>query len=205
MAAQYPLDAIRQCLRFYLDHNGQQHDLIEKKMQKAGWSGWKKQNLYDRGKGKQTRLGWISKYGFEKALRIHLAQLPTPALNDAQKLVQEVGVVRELLYSEIQATAVSKVEKERLQLHRDYCNLTISALTKVEAAKDTLGAWVHFWERLLDWSVDIDIKLARTLKKHSQALIDRAEEEFGESEEIGRQEQTAGAGEIAGVVSERES
>jgi hypothetical protein len=182
MAAQYPLDAIRQCLRFYLDHNGQQHDLIEKKMQKAGWSGWKKQNLYDRGKGKQTRLGWISKYGFEKALRIHVAQLPTPSLNNAQKLVSEIETVRELLYSEIQGKT-EVVEKERLQLHRDYCNLSIAALAKVEAAKDTLGAWVHFWERLLDWSVDVDIKLARTLKKHSPELISRAEEEFGESEE----------------------
>lgn len=150
-------------------------------MHKAGWVGWRKQNLYDRGRGKSLKLGWQTRYGFEKALRVYQSQLATPSLNSAQKLVQQIDEVRDRLAADIKVS--DEVSEEKARLHLGYVNASIAALTKVHEAKDTLGAWVHFWERLLDWAVDIDAKLARTLAKYSDPLIERAQEEFGETQE----------------------
>lgn len=181
MPAHYGPDAIDYCLRLYLKYNGQQHKKIEQEMRKAGWEGWSATNLHNKGRGKKLRLGWIEKYRWDHALEVHLAQkvTATATLNNAEKLVREVENIRELLYKEIYAHG-AVVERERLQLHRDYCNLSIAALTKVESARDTLGAWVNFWERLQEWAVDIDAKFGRYLIKHSDAVIARAEAEFGE-------------------------
>ena len=183
MPRQYAPEAIDHCLKLYLKYNGQQHKKIEQEMRKAGWAGWNANYLYTRGKGRHQKLGWVEKYGWEKALQLHLANKVTgaAALNSAEKLVREIEYVRELLYTEIKAQG-GNLEKEKLQLHRDYSNLSIAALTKVEAARDTLGAWVNFWERLQDWVLDIDAKAARYLQKYSEPLIARAKLEFGESE-----------------------
>jgi hypothetical protein len=151
-------------------------------MRKAGYANWQRQYLYTSGQGQHEKIGWIEKYGWDKALAIHLAQKPTAALNSAQQLVTEIDTIRTQLYQRINAQGAN-VEKELLQLHRDYCKLAIEALTKVAEAKDTLGAWVNFWERLLGWMPDIDIAAARLLVKHSAEIISRAEEEFGETEE----------------------
>ena len=57
-------------------------------------------------------------------------------------------------------------------------------MVRGEAARDTLGAWVMFWEKLLDWLPDIDFKTAKLLVKFSAEIIARAEKEFGESENM---------------------
>ncbi len=179
----YGPDAIDFCFKLYLKYNGQHFERIEKEMHKAGWTGWKAQNLRDRGDhGKGTfKEGWVSKYGWERALEKHLAQKVAPSLDSAEALVREIEEVRKSLAEEIRLKGAKETDKERLQLHRDYCNLSISALTKVEAARDTLGGWVNFFERLIEWGVDVDSKLGRLLVKFSDQLIARAEKEFGET------------------------
>lgn len=182
MAARYDAEAIEKCFRLYLKFNGQQHQRIEQEMRKV-YPGWKRDYLYTRGQGKHQKLGWVDKYGWEKALALHLAQKPTAVLNSAQRLVNEVEEIRQQLHERIKVQGAN-VEKELLQLHRDYSRLSIETLMKVEAARDTLGAWVVFWEKLLDWLPDIDMKAARYLVKLNEAIIARAEEEFGESENM---------------------
>jgi hypothetical protein len=181
MAARYTAEAIDYCFKLYLKYNGQQHDRIEKEMHKRGWSGWRKKNLYSSkdGRGGET-LGWIEKYGWEKALKEHLANKVAPSLDSAEKLVREIEEVRVSLATEIRSKGAPNVDKERLQLHRDYCGLSISALTKVEAARDTLSGWTSFFERFIDWAVDRDPKLARKLTDDSDYYIGRAAKEFGE-------------------------
>ena len=178
---RYGPDAIDYCFKLYLKYNGQHFERIEKEMHRAGWTGWKAQNLRDRQRGKTLTEGWVSRFGWEKALQQHLAQKVAPTLDSAETLVREIEEVRKSLAEEIRLKGAKETDKERLQLHRDYCNLSISALTKVEAARDTLGGWVNFFERLIEWCVDVDSKLGRLLVKHSDALIARAEKEFGES------------------------
>lgn len=181
MAARYTAEAIDYCFKLYLKYNGQQHDRIEKEMHKRGWSGWRKKNLYSSkdGRGGET-LGWIEKYGWEKALKEHLANKVAPSLDSAEKLVRDIEMVCDGLAAEIRAKGVSATDKERLQLFRDFGNLQIGAITKVQAARDTLGAWVGFFERFIDWAVDIDPKLARRLTDKSDEFIARAEKEFGD-------------------------
>ncbi len=183
MAQQYGPEAIETCLRLYLKFNGQQHERIEQEMRRAGYPGWRRQYLYTRGQGEHEKVGWIEKFGWEKALALYLARKPTATLNNAEQLVREIEEVRGYLAVEIKA-AGGKVDKERLQLHRDYCNLSIGALTKVEGARDTLAAWVNFWEQLLDWMPDIDLDTAKKLVKFSPQIIARAEEKFGETQDM---------------------
>lgn len=180
---QYGPEAIEKCLTLYLRFNGQQHERIEQEMRKAGYANWQRQYLYTRGHGQHEKIGWIEKYGWEKALELHLAQKPTAALNSAQQLVIETDTIRKMLYDRVRAQGAA-FDKETLQFHRDYSRLAIEALTKIAEAKDTLGAWVNFWERLLGWMPDIDLPAAKLLVKHSAAIIEKAEEEFGETEDI---------------------
>lgn len=179
----YQTEAIEQCRRLYLKHGGQQHSRIEQEMRKV-WIGWRKENLYNRGKGENARLGWIEKYGFERSLEIHLAQKPTAALNTAQKLVSEIEEIRIKLDREVKTKGITAVDIKLLYLHRDYSKLSIEALTKVEAARDTLGGFVSFWERFIDWMTDIDAKTARALLKNEDLIIDRAEKEFEETADM---------------------
>lgn len=185
MGKNYSTEAIETCKRLYLKFSGTQHDRIEQEMHRAGWPDWKKKNLYSRGKVEtgNYREGWIEKYGFKQALEIHLAQKPAAALNNAQKLVREIEFIREALDKEIKTKGVTAVDIKLLYLHRDYCKLCIDALTRVEAARDTLGGFVSFYERFIDWMTDIEPKLARALLKVEDLIIARAETEFGESEE----------------------
>ena len=173
MGFEYSADAIDYCKRLWLRSHGRNVSLIEKKMHAAGYTGWRQKILYGAD-------GWIAKYGFREALEDYLKQTATPALDSAQELVREIAEIRRDLGKAIKAVGAASVDKEKLQLHRDYCNLEIAGLTKVEAARDSLSGWVGFFERLLEWAPDVDVKLARSLVKHSDALIARAEAEFGE-------------------------
>lgn len=173
MGFEYSADAIDYCKRLWLRSHGRNVQLIEKKMHAAGWTRWRAKVLYGSD-------GWIAKYGFREALEDYLKQAATPTLDSAQELVREIDSIRKGLAREIETQGAAKTDKERLQLHRDYCNLSISALTKVEAARDSLSGWVGFFERLLEWAPDIDVKLARLIVKNSDAFIERAEQEFGE-------------------------
>src|SRR5436190_18809965 len=182
MAPRYDEQAIEKCFRLYLRFNGQQHQRIEQEMRKV-YPGWQRSYLYTRGTGKNLKIGWIEKFGWEKALELHLVSKPTASLNNAQKLVREVEEVREKLFTKIKTEGAAQVGKDVLYLHRDYSKLSIEALTKVEAARDTLGGFVSFYERFIDWLTDIDQKLATGILKIEDLIIDRAEQEFGETEE----------------------
>lgn len=176
MGAEYSTQAIDYCFKLYLKHNGQQHQLIEKEMQAAGWSGWKVGRLYNNG----SKIGWIEKYGWREALAKHLEQKVAPTLNSAEKLVRDIEMVCDGLAVEIRTKSVAATDKERLQLFRDFGNLQIGAITKVQAARDTLGGWVSFFEKFIDWATDIDPRLARKLTDKSEEFIARAEKEFGD-------------------------
>jgi len=183
MGAEYSAKAIDHCFKLYLKHNGQNHKAIEKGMHEAGWTGWSVNNLYNQG----AKIGWIEKYGWKEALEKHLEQKVSPTLNSAEQLVSEIDELRGYLYKEIHAKG-GNVDKERYQLFVRLAELSIAALTKVREARDTLSGWVNFFERFVDWAIDIDPKLARKLMDKSEEFIARAEKEFGEelaSEEPG--------------------
>jgi hypothetical protein len=173
MGFEYSPQAIDYCKKLWLRCHGRNTKWIEEQMHKAGWTGWRAKNLWGDD-------GWIAKYGFREALLDYLKQQTSPTLDSAQELVRDISEVRRGLMAEVRVKGTASVDKERLQLLRDFSNLEITGLTKVEAARDTLSAWVAFWEKQLEWVMDIDPKLSRLLLKHSEAIIARAEQEFGE-------------------------
>ncbi|HEV7377764.1 MAG TPA: hypothetical protein VGN95_23815 [Pyrinomonadaceae bacterium] len=180
MPSSYPDEAIQDCQRLYLKFNGQQHDRIQAEMRKT-WPGWSKQNLYTRGKGPNQKIGWIDKYGFEEALRLHLALRPTGAQGAAEKIFTEIEAIRKTLFEKVK-TLGPKAERDLIYQHRDYTKLSIEALSKLNGAGDTFEGFVAFWERLLDLLTEIEPKAATELLKVSDAVIEKAKEVYGQDD-----------------------
>ena len=188
MGRRYPREAINECWELYKKYNGAHFDLIEKEMRDKGWVGWSQINLITRGKGEHRREGWVDLYNWKEALRIHIASQPMAALNSAQLLVIEIEEVRKALIKTIRTTPNAKqggkAFSDLIYQHRDYCKLSIEALQKVEAARDTLGGFVSFSERLLEILHRIGAEKAeRELLKVSEQVIEEARKEFGEEQD----------------------
>jgi hypothetical protein len=173
MPTEYGPEAVEHCLRLYLKYNGRHHERIEAEMRKL-WPDWTKSNLYSR---RGSKEGWIKKFNWEGALKLHLAQKPLTTLNSAQQLVNEIEFIRKNLYAQITSQG-GAVSKDKIQQHLKYCDLSIYAMTKVEAAHDMLGNFASFWEILLEWLVDMDEKAARALLKVSDRILERVAAEY---------------------------
>ena len=178
MPASYNEEAVEHCFRLYLRFNGQQHDRIEQEMRRAGWESWTKQNLYSRG----DKVGWIDKFGWKKALEQKIESASkTAALTSAEELVREIEEMRKRIKVAIEARGAG-IDKDLVYQHARYCTLSIDAQLKLEATRDTLGGFVAFWERLLDWLPEMSERAARELLKVADQILERAAAEYGDKE-----------------------
>lgn len=178
MPTSYNEEAVEYCFRLYLRFNGQQHDRIEQEMRRAGWETWSKQNLYSRG----GKTGWVDKFGWDKALEQKIATASkTAALTSAEELVGEIEEVRKRIKAALDARG-AVVDKDLIYQHARYCTLSIEAQLKLEATRDTLGGFVAFWERLLDWLPEMSERAARELLKVADRILERAAAEYGDKE-----------------------
>ena len=140
--------------------------------------GWSKQNLYSRG----DKIGWIEKYGWEAALKQKLViSTEQGTLTADEQLIRDVEQIRQRVKAQLDATGAG-VDRDLVWQFRDLCKLVMEARTKLEARSDTLGGFVTFWERLLDWLPEIDARAARELLKVADAVLERAAAEYGEQE-----------------------
>jgi hypothetical protein len=176
VARAYPAEAIEKCFRLYLRFNGGQWDRIEKEMRRE-WPGWSKQNLGNRG----DKLGWIEKYGWEAGLKLHLATKPAGARTSAETLFNEIEETRKKLFADLQALG-GRQDRDLVYQYRDFCKLSIEALSKVQGAGNTLESFVAFWERLLDMLPEISEKAAAALLAVADQVIERAGAEYAHSE-----------------------
>ena len=71
MPSQYPPEAIEKCRKLYCKFGGKDFDAIQREMRKE-YPTWRKQNLKPRGKGADSRLGWIVEHNFDKSLHEYL-------------------------------------------------------------------------------------------------------------------------------------
>lgn len=179
MPRPYSAEAIEECQRLYLRFNGQHHDRIESKMRRT-WPGWSKQNLYTRGAGANLKIGWIEKYGWEEALKLHLASRPEGTLTSAEKVFNEIEEIRRKIYEQIKT--VGATDRDLIYQHRDYSKLSIDALNKINGAGHTFDGFVAMWERLLDWLPEISEKALTELLQCSDAVIEKAVAEYGKEE-----------------------
>ena len=182
MPKPYGQEAIDLCRSLYCKYGGKNHDAIQVEMRKAGYAGWQKSNLNDRGKG-NARMGWITKYGFEESLKLHL-QLQMVAINDDdQALYLEVKSVRETLAKIVSGKNATKDDR---YLHRDYVKLQIEVKKSLEIGGANFETFAADWELILEWLAVIDPsgQAVKVLVKYSEALTERAQIHYGESEKI---------------------
>lgn len=176
MPTSYNEEAVEHCFRLYLRFNGQQYDRIEQEMRRAGWQSWSKQNLTSRGE----KIGWVEKFGWKQALEQKIAaSSKAAALTSAEELVGEIEEVRKRIKAALDARG-PVVDRDLIYQHARYCTLSIEAQLKLEATRDTLGGFVSFWERLLDWLPEISERAARELLKVADAILERAAAEYGD-------------------------
>lgn len=181
MPASYNEEAVQECKRLYLLFNGQQHDRIQAEMRKR-WPSWSKQNLYTRGKGSNFKEGWIDKFGWDKALALSLAQAAERGTFSAdEKLVRSIEKVLAKVEASIDAKGAA-VERDLVYQFTNLAKLLIEARTKLDARRDTLGGFVTFWERLLDWLPEMNERAARELLKVAEQILERAAAEYGEQD-----------------------
>jgi hypothetical protein len=146
------------------------------------WPKWRRVNLWARGKGKNRRPGWIEKYNWKEALKLQLERRPQATLNADWKLASEIESVRQTLYEQITSQGAA-AGKDAISQHLRYCQLSIDALTKVEAECGTLAGFVDFWEMLLEWLPEIDENATRALVRVSDEILNRVAAEYGVNQE----------------------
>lgn len=191
MPTQYDQETIELCRSLYLKYGGKNHDAIEREMQKE-FPGWRKQNLVDRGKGKDERLGWINRYGFDNSLKIHTEKLTTAVNDDTQDLYIGIRDVRKSLQTEV---ASSRADRDKVYQYRDFCKLEIEARKALDLSRDNLETFVSGYEKLINWLSEIDKPAAKLLVQHGETLIERAKAHYGDTEKIDNRA-SSGANEI---------
>lgn len=180
MPKQYPQEAVELCRSLYVKYGGSSHDLVESEMQKAGYVGWKKKNLYDSGSGKNARHGWITKWGFEESHRLHLEKLTEKVNDDEQDLYIGIKTIRKRLQIEAMGkNADTAIRRE----YREYCKLEIEARRNLDLSRDNLETFVAGYEKLLMWISELDTETAKRVLKLGDRLIDMAQAHYGKNTE----------------------
>lgn len=182
MPVTYPQKAIETCRELYCRYGGKNHDLIEQGMKKAGYVNWKRKNLYDTGSGKEARLGWITRHGFERSLEIYTEKLIERVNDDEQDLYLGIKRVRRALQKAVDA---GEATKDEVYQYRDFCKLEIDARKNLDLSRDNLETFVSGYEKLTIWLGEIDPKAAGMLVKYGERLAEMAQSHYGkEPDEI---------------------
>jgi hypothetical protein len=177
MPKQYSQEAIDLCRSLYCKYGGKNFDAIEREMQKV-YPGWHRNNLVDKS-GKRPTLGWITKYGFDNSLKLHLQKLTESVNDDEQDLYLGIRTVRK----ELQKAVISGVAtKDELYQYRDFCKLEIEARKNLDLSRDNLETFVSGYEKLLIWLGEIDQAAAKLLVKHGEKLAEMAQAHYGKAE-----------------------
>jgi hypothetical protein len=175
-------ETIKDAFALYLKYNGERFDLLEEEMHRLGWAGFKKAVLFNRGKGENARDGWIERFGWKHALKVHLANVATVAATSAESLLAENEAIRKQAFAEIQVKGVA-ASKDVVWQHNTYTNNCIKILDKLEAARDNYGNFAFFLTHLLRGATQISPALAKELVDAEEALIEWAEREFVSEDE----------------------
>ncbi len=173
----YDDDAIDLARKLYCKYAGKNFPAIQTEMQKV-YPGWTKQNLIDRGK-KKERHGWITRYGFDNALKIHMQRLTEAVNDDEQDLYIGIRTARK----EMQKTALGRnATRDEIYQYRDFCKLEIEARRNLDLSRDNLETFVSGYEKLVQWLGGLDKKAAAMLVKHGEKLAEMAQAHYGKAE-----------------------
>lgn len=180
-------EMVKDAFALYLKNAGERFDLIEQEMHRLGWTSFKQSMLLDR-KDKSAaggmREGLISRGRWDHALKKHLAELVTSsvAATSAEKLLIECEHIRDAAFEEIKVAGV-KATKDLIWQHKQYADLSIKILDKLEAARDNYANFVFFLKHLLTSAATISPALAKELCDAEEPLLEWAESQFVIEEE----------------------
>lgn len=180
MPRQYPNEAVELCRSLFCKYGGKNYEAIEREM-RLQYPGWSKANLDDRHAKdrKNQRLGWITKFGFENSLRLHLQKLTEKVNDDEQDLYLGIKTIRK----QLQAEALGKnAGKDVRREYREYCKLEIEARRNLDLSRDNLETFVAGYEKLMMWLTELDSQAAKMLLKHGERLIEMAKAHYGKAE-----------------------
>ncbi len=181
-------EAVKDAFALYLKYNGDPKlfGQIEQDMQRLGWTWFKRSQLKNRGNGEHHREGWISKFGWENSLKLHVASSQRAAETSAESLLFENENIRKSAYMEIQMQGV-RASKDLIYQHNIYTQNCIKILDKLEAARDNYANFVYFLDALLKAAPGISPALAREIVDAEEGLLDWAEREFVHEDEVAEQ------------------
>ncbi len=181
MAKTYDQPAIELARTLYCKYGGKSLDRLEREMRDAGYAGWLQQNLFNRGKDENFREGWISKYGFDKSLKLHVETQIESVTDDVQKLYIEIKTAREKVGEKVKS---GRANKDEINAHINYIRLEISAIKDLDLSKDSYEIFVVCFEKLLAWLPEVNEPAALALLTGDVAerLLERARTDYGEQE-----------------------
>lgn len=177
-------EAVKDAFALYIKYNGDENrfDQIEQDMHRLGWSWFKKQQLKDKGRGEHHRDGWITKFGWANALKLHVAASQSVAATSAESLLAEAEFIRKDLFIEIKAAGVGR-SKDLIWQHQNYSKACTDILAKLNDARDNYGNFLFFLQHLVKAAPGISPALAKEIVEAEDALIEWAENEFVVEEE----------------------
>lgn len=176
MRTHYDDKAIALAQDLYCKYVGTNHAAIEAEMRKAGYPKWSKSILFDRGKGKDARLGWINRFGFEQALERHSKLRIENVANDDQR---EYLKLQEIC-SRLETRAMKPdATRDDLYIYRDFLRLKLEVKTKLDVSHDNFETFAACYELLTKWLGDIDPITAKGFAKNGERLIEMAQAHYG--------------------------
>jgi hypothetical protein len=162
----------------YIKFNGGRFAQIEEEMRQKGWDKFNVSVLHNKGKGANYREGWITRFGWEDALKLRIATVGIAATTSAESLLFEVETIRKKIFMKLETGGVGPGAKDLIYQHDKYISRTTEILDKLEKARDNYANFVFFLQHLLKGATRISPALAEAICDAEEALIDWAEKEF---------------------------
>lgn len=175
----YSLESIERCRQLYCRYGGKNFEAIEFEMRRD-WPRWQRAMLFDRGRGKNARLGWITKFGFDNSLKIYTQKLVESVNDDEQDLYLGIRTIRKELQK---AVSGKEATKDQIYQYRDFCKLEIEARRNLDLTRDNLETFVAGYEKLVGWLAGIDPEAAKRLVANGEKLAELAQAHYGKQEE----------------------
>ncbi len=181
MPKRYSQEVVERARKLYCENGGKNFDVIENEMRKV-FPSWRKQNLIGRGKGKDSRLGWIDEHNFDKSLLEYQKTQIVAVNDDIQKLYLGIKAVREKLQDKVTG---DNPTRDDIYAFRDFCKLEMEARTKLDLEKDSYETFVAGFEKMLAWLQEIDKNTALAFLSGDTAeqILERARIEYGEEKQ----------------------
>lgn len=181
-------EAIEKCRQLYHKYGGKNFDAIQSEMRKAGYPGWSKARLTNKGRDPKSphwREGWVSKFGFDKTLELHQRVSTMAVLNDSQEIYLQIQTVRKIYDAKVIAPGHDKDEFYRW---RDAVTLELKAKEQLDLGRANFETLADGWEKILGWLQELveDHKFPKTaltaLVHVGEEILNRARAIYGESE-----------------------